>query len=59
MAQKKMGRPPSENPLKDRIFVLVNKETKEKLAECTKILNTTISEVVRKGIDMVHDGLKK
>jgi len=59
MAQKKMGRPPSENPLKDRIFVLVNEETKEKLAECTKILNTTISEVVRKGIDMVHDGLKK
>lgn len=59
MAQKKMGRPPSENPLKDRIFVLVNEETKAKLDECTKILNTTISEVVRKGIDMVHDGLKK
>lgn len=54
-----MGRPPSENPLKDRIFVLVNNETKEKLAECTKILNTTISEVVRKGIDMVYDDLKK
>lgn len=59
MAHKKMGRPPVENPLKDRIFVLVNKETKEKLAECTKVLNTTISEVVRKGIDMVHDDLKK
>lgn len=59
MAQKKMGRPPSENPLKDRIFVLINEETKAKLAECTKILNATISEVVRKGIDMVHDGLKK
>ena len=59
MAQKKMGRPPSENPLKDRIFVLVNEETKAKLAECTKILNTTRSDVVRKGIDKVYDDLKK
>ena len=59
MAQKKMGRPPSENPLKDRIFVLVNEETKTKLDECTKILNTTRSDVVRKGIDKVYDDLKK
>lgn len=59
MAQKKMGRPPSENPLKDRIFVLVNEETKAKLDECTKILNTTRSDVVRKGIDKVYDDLKK
>lgn len=59
MAQKKMGRPPSGNPLKDRIFVLVNEETKAKLTECTKVLNTTRSDVVRKGIDKVYDDLKK
>ena len=59
MAQKKMGRPPSENPLKDRIFVLVDDETKAKLNECTKILNTTRSDVVRKGIDKMYDDLKK
>lgn len=59
MAQKKMGRPPSENPLKDRIFVLVNEETKAKLDECTRMLNTTRSDVVRKGIDKVYDDLKK
>lgn len=31
MAQKKMGRPPSEDSMKDRIFIRVSKETKEKL----------------------------
>lgn len=59
MAQKKMGRPPSDNPLKKRIFVLVSNETKSKLDECKDALGATTSDVVRKGIDMVHDGLKK
>ncbi len=60
MAQKKMGRPLSgDKPMKDRIFVLVDDETKAKLSECTKILNTTRSDVVRKGIDKVYDDLKK
>jgi len=59
MAQKKMGRPPLENPLKDRIYVLVNDEMKEKLAKCKEVLNTTTSDVVRKGIDKVYDDLNK
>lgn len=59
MAQKKLGRPPSDNSKKDRIFIRVDEETKEKLDECTRALDTTRSEVVRKGIDMVHDSLKK
>lgn len=60
MAQKKkMGRPPSENPMKDRIFVLVNDETKQKLAKCRETLHTTTSDIVRKGIDKVYDGLNK
>ena len=59
MAQKRLGRPPSDDPMKDRIFVRVDKETKEKLAECTHVLDITISDVVRKGIDMVYDSLKK
>lgn len=57
--KKKMGRPPVDNPLKDRIFVLVGDETKRKLAECTEALNATRSDIVRKGIDMVYDALKK
>jgi len=58
VAQKKMGRPPSgDKPMKDRIFVLVNEETKDKLEQCKKALKTTTSDVVRKGIDKVYDGL--
>lgn len=60
MAQKKMGRPPSgDKPMKERIFVLVNDETKDKLEQCKKALGTTTSDVVRKGIDKVFDGLEK
>lgn len=59
MAQKKMGRPPSDNPLTDRIFIRVSKETQAKLNECTQTLNMTRSDVVRKGIDMVYDSLNQ
>lgn len=59
MAQKKMGRPPSDHPLKDRIFVLVSEETKNKLNHCKQVLGTTTSDIVRKGIDKVYDDLEK
>jgi len=60
VAQKKMGRPPiGDKPMKDRIFVLVNDETKEKLEQCKKELNITTSDVVRRGIDKVYDELDK
>lgn len=45
--------------MKDRIFVLVNDDTKEKLEECKKALDTTTSDVVRRGIDKVYDDLKR
>ena len=60
MAQKKMGRPPSgDKPMKDRLFVLVDDETKMKLEACKKDLNLTASDVVRKGISKMYDDLKK
>ena len=59
MAQKKLGRPPSDDSMTDRIFIRVDTETKAKLEECTKLLGATRSDVVRKGIHMVHDSLKK
>ena len=60
MAQKKMGRPPSfDKPLKERIFVLVNDETKDKLEQCKNALGMTASDVVRKGIDKMYDDLQK
>ena len=59
MAEKKMGRPPSENPLSERIYLRVDSETKEVLDQCAKQMHTTRSEVVRRGIYLVRDALKK
>lgn len=55
-----MGRPPTgDRPMKDRIFVLVSDETKDKLEKCKDVLHTTASDVVRQGIDKVYDDLDK
>ncbi len=59
MASKKAGRPPSDNSMTDRIFVRVNKETINKLDECTQELKLSRSDIVRRGIDMVHESLKR
>lgn len=60
MAKKKMGCSPNgDRPMKDRIFVLVNDDTKKKLEQCKKALDTTTSDVVRRGIDKVYDKLEK
>ena len=59
MSGKKMGRPPAENPLSERIYLRVDKETKEVLDSCVEKLNITRSEIVRKGIYMVADDLKE
>lgn len=59
MPQKKMGRPPSENPLKERLYLRVDKSTKNMLDECTEKMKATRSDVVRKGIKMVYDELPK
>ena len=59
MPQKKMGRPPSENPLHERIYLRVDKETKMMLDKCTDTLKTTRSEIVRQGIKKVHDDLEE
>lgn len=59
MAPKKAGRPPSDETMTDRLFIRVNKETLNKLNECTQELELSRSDVVRKGIDMVHESLKR
>lgn len=59
MAQAKKGRPVSEDSMKERIFIRIDEETKEKLRKCKETLHTTTSDVVRKGIDRMYDDLKK
>ena len=48
MAQKKMGRPTlGEKPMKQRLFVLLDDKTREKLSYLQKELGTTRSDIVR------------
>lgn len=53
------GRPPIANPKDTMIRVRMDKETVNKLDECAEALDTTQSEVIRKGIDKVYDEIKK
>lgn len=56
---KKIGRPISENPLIERVYLRVDKKTKSMLDDCTQKLKTTRSEIVRQGIEKVYNDLKK
>ena len=59
MPPKKMGRPLAENPKDKTLRIRVDKETLQKLDDCSQLLQSNWSEIVRKGIDLVHDSLKK
>ena len=59
MSGKKMGRPPAENPLSERIHIRVDKETLQTLDDCAEKLNANRSEAVRKGILLLADELNK
>lgn len=59
MPPKKMGRPPSEKPKDKTLRIRVDEDTLKKLDDCSQKLETNRSEVVRQGIDMVNDSLKK
>ena len=59
MPPKKMGRPPSDNPKNETLRIRVDSNTIKKLDECSLALDANRSEVVRKGIDKVHNDLNK
>ena len=54
-----MGRPKIENPKSKQISVRLDNETFEKLEECSKALNLTRVEVLRKGVDKIFSDIKK
>lgn len=56
---KPFGRPRKENPKDTRIQIRMDKETLEKLDKCAEKKNTTRSGVIREGINLVDEGLKK
>ena len=59
MSSKKLGRPPSNNPKSETIKIRVDQTILSKLDVCTEKLNTTRSDIVRKGIERVYDDLQK
>ena len=58
MGKKKLGRP-TDNPKDTTLKVYFDKETAEKLEDCVKELEVSKSEVVRRGVQKVHDDLNK
>lgn len=57
-ARKKPG-PRPENPLDTEIKLRLDKITIEKIEYCKKELNTTRSDVLRKGVQNLYDELQK
>ena len=53
------GRPLKENPKDTRIQIRLDKDTLEKLDKCAESKDTTRSDVIRQGIDLVYAELKK
>lgn len=53
------GRPKSENPKNIQIKVLADKQMVDDLDYCCKELSKTKSDVIRMGIKMVKDSVKK
>ena len=57
-ARKKPG-PHPENPLDTEIKLRIDKETLEKIEYCKEEMNTTRSDVLRKGVQRLYDELQK
>lgn len=53
------GRPKIDNPADVQFRIRLTKDDYKLLDNCAEILNTTKSDVIRKGIELVHQGLKK
>lgn len=55
---KKMGRP-TNNPKTIKLQIRVDKQTMNDIDTCATSLETNRSEIVRKGIKLVKDSIKK
>ena len=55
----KKGAKLTDNPKDTMIRVRMDKGTVKKLDECAEALETTRSDIIRKGIDKVHADIKK
>ena len=56
---RQIGRPKSNMPKDIMVRVRLDKEYTERLDKCSEKLQISKSEVIRRGIDMVSDSIKK
>lgn len=54
-----MGRPKVDKPKANFVGVRLDDETVRKLDECAAQQQTSRSEIVRRGIERIHEGIKK
>ena len=59
MSPKKMGRPVSPDSKHTMFRVRLDDKSMKKMDECAENLKITRSDVVRKGIDVIHENLDK
>lgn len=59
MADKKSGRPKSDNPKNIQMRIRLNKDEATMLQSCAELLGKTKSEVVIMGIEKVYQYVKK
>jgi len=53
------GRPPSGNARQQKVETRMTKDELEKLDYCCKITKMSRSEIIRTGIDLVYNNIKK
>lgn len=53
------GRPKSDNPQNIRFEVRISQQTNDDLQECAEKLNVSRAEVIKRGIALVKESLKK
>jgi len=58
MVTKKIGRP-TDNPKDITIKIRFDKDTSEKLEKCSKEMDISKAEVVRRGVRKIYDDLDK
>lgn len=56
MGAKKLGRP-TDNPKNITMKIRFDQDTFDKLEECSKVINVSRAEVVRRGVQKMHEGL--
>ena len=55
MILAKMGRPKTDEPRRNQVMVRFTDKEYQKLKECAKESNLTITETVRKGVEVMLD----